>query len=242
MTGSKSTGAPGLPTQELLETASDALWPNYRQYPVVFTRGEGSRLWDSEGREYLDFVAGIATCNLGHCHPAVTEAIRQQAAKLVHVSNWYYSDTTEVVFKLASLGLRRLASTYTRPEQGNVVETLKLFSNMLIRSPASRASIALKAHERPRLAQLRDPTVRKRMQEEFDGPEARAFPIQWETLEVESVRDDARAHLVGRTVAEVAAERGAEPLDTFLDVSLEDDLETWWTRRRAPDPRRRLRE
>jgi len=68
------------------------LFPNYRQYPVVLVRGEGSRVWDSEGREYADFVAGIAVCNLGHCHPAVTEAIRRQAGALVHVSNWYFNE------------------------------------------------------------------------------------------------------------------------------------------------------
>jgi N-acyl-D-aspartate/D-glutamate deacylase len=84
------------------------------------------------------------------------------------------------------------------------------------------------------VAKLRDPAVRDRMRAEFDGPEARAFPIQWHTLEVESVRDSAYADLVGRTVVEIAEERGADALDTFLDVSLDDDLETWWTRRKNP--------
>ena len=79
-------------TRELMEDAANSLWPNYRQHQVVFTRGEGSRLWDSEGKAYVDFVAGIATCNLGHCHPAVTRAIQDQAATLVHVSNWYYNE------------------------------------------------------------------------------------------------------------------------------------------------------
>jgi acetylornithine aminotransferase len=59
--------------------------------PVVLTRGEGCTLWDESGRAYLDFVAGIAVCNLGHAHPAVTLAVAEQAARLVHVSNLFYT-------------------------------------------------------------------------------------------------------------------------------------------------------
>jgi predicted acetylornithine/succinylornithine family transaminase len=77
--------------EQQIETARTCLFPNYRPYPLIFERGDGCRIWDSEGHEYIDFVAGIATCNLGHCHPAVTEAIRRQAEILLHVSNWYYN-------------------------------------------------------------------------------------------------------------------------------------------------------
>lgn len=62
----------------------------YARFPVVLERGEGCRVWDVEGKEYLDFVAGIAVCALGHCHPAVVRAVQDQAAKLLHVSNLYY--------------------------------------------------------------------------------------------------------------------------------------------------------
>ncbi len=62
----------------------------YARKPVLFVRGEGMRLYDDEGSEYLDFVSGIGAVNLGHAHPAVTEAVSQQAAKLVHVSNLFY--------------------------------------------------------------------------------------------------------------------------------------------------------
>jgi predicted acetylornithine/succinylornithine family transaminase len=64
---------------------------NYARYPVAFVRGEGARLWDEEGNEYLDFLAGISVCNTGHCHPAVVAAIRAQAGRLIHVSNLYYN-------------------------------------------------------------------------------------------------------------------------------------------------------
>ncbi len=64
----------------------------YARLPVVFVRGEGTRLYDSEGRSYLDFLSGLAVASLGHAHPAVTAAITDQASTLVHVSNLYYND------------------------------------------------------------------------------------------------------------------------------------------------------
>ena len=62
----------------------------YARYPVLLVRGKGTRVWDLEGEEYLDFVSGLAVCNLGHCHPRVVKTIQDQAAKLIHVSNFYY--------------------------------------------------------------------------------------------------------------------------------------------------------
>lgn len=62
----------------------------YGRFPVAIARGEGCRLWDTEGKTYLDFVAGIATCTLGHGHPALIQAVSEQIQKLHHVSNLYY--------------------------------------------------------------------------------------------------------------------------------------------------------
>jgi acetylornithine/N-succinyldiaminopimelate aminotransferase len=78
------------------------LTPNYSRFPVEFVRGEGARLWDSDGVEYLDFLCGISVSSVGHCHPAVVAAIQEQAARLIHVGNLYY---TEPMTRLA----RRLA-------------------------------------------------------------------------------------------------------------------------------------
>ncbi len=72
------------------KTAREYLMNNYGPRNITLVRGKGSRVWDADGREYIDFVAGIATCNLGHCHPRVTKAIQDQAAILVHVSNLYH--------------------------------------------------------------------------------------------------------------------------------------------------------
>ena len=64
----------------------------YARYPVTFVRGEGTTLWDADGKAYTDFLSGIAVCNLGHCHPKVTEALRRQAGTLIHVSNLFYTE------------------------------------------------------------------------------------------------------------------------------------------------------
>lgn len=63
----------------------------YSRFPAAMVKGSGCRLWDADGKEYLDFLAGIAVCSLGHCHPRVTEAICRQAGSLVHVSNLFHT-------------------------------------------------------------------------------------------------------------------------------------------------------
>ncbi|MDR1534306.1 MAG: aspartate aminotransferase family protein [Planctomycetota bacterium] len=65
---------------------------NYARFPLCVARGEGSRVWDVEGREYLDLFPGWGVAGLGHCHPAVAEAIARQAGKLIHVANHYYCE------------------------------------------------------------------------------------------------------------------------------------------------------
>jgi acetylornithine/N-succinyldiaminopimelate aminotransferase len=77
---------------ELQELERQHVVPTYARAPVVFVRGAGCRLWDSEGNEYLDFLAGISVLNVGHCHPRVIEAVREQAQRLTHVTNLYYTE------------------------------------------------------------------------------------------------------------------------------------------------------
>ncbi|MDR0350014.1 MAG: aminotransferase class III-fold pyridoxal phosphate-dependent enzyme, partial [Coriobacteriales bacterium] len=74
--------------QQGLET--DYLMRTYGRKPVEFVRGDGIRLYDDKGAEYLDFLAGIGTVSVGHANPRVVKAIQEQAAKLLHVSNYYY--------------------------------------------------------------------------------------------------------------------------------------------------------
>ncbi len=83
-----------------IERDSKYLFQNYGRQPIVLERGEGSRVWDSEGNEYLDFVGGLAVTSLGHAHPAVSAAAAAQAEQLIHVSNLYY---TTPMIELAEL-------------------------------------------------------------------------------------------------------------------------------------------
>ena len=75
---------------EYLNIGQKTVMKNVGRLPVVFVRGEGSRLWDADGKEYLDFLSGISVNNFGHCHPEITAALSAQAGKLLHVSNYFY--------------------------------------------------------------------------------------------------------------------------------------------------------
>jgi acetylornithine aminotransferase/acetylornithine/N-succinyldiaminopimelate aminotransferase len=78
-------------TKTLMEWSAKYHTPNYGRTPLVLVRGEGTRVWDSDGKEYLDFTTGIAVTGLGHCHPVITGAIREAAATLLHVSNIFHN-------------------------------------------------------------------------------------------------------------------------------------------------------
>ena len=78
-------------TSNLMEKADQVMAATYKRFPIVLTKGEGCTLFDEKGDAYTDFVAGIAVCNLGHAHPGVAEAVADQARRLVHVSNLYYT-------------------------------------------------------------------------------------------------------------------------------------------------------
>jgi acetylornithine/N-succinyldiaminopimelate aminotransferase len=84
--------APTTRFDEIVALDADHVMGTYARAPVAFVRGDGMRLWDSEGREYLDFLSGLAVTSLGHAHPAVAAAVADQARTLGHVSNLYYND------------------------------------------------------------------------------------------------------------------------------------------------------
>ena len=100
-------GVMGAQFDAAVELDSAAIMHTYARKPVLFVRGEGMRLYDEEGREYLDFVSGIGAVNLGHAHPAVTAALAEQAAKLVHVSNLFYVEhRAELAHEVSELARR----------------------------------------------------------------------------------------------------------------------------------------
>ncbi|MDO9584912.1 MAG: aspartate aminotransferase family protein, partial [Syntrophales bacterium] len=87
-------------TEELMQLGDKVIMGTYKRFPVVLVKGSGMKVWDSTGKEYLDMLAGIAVCSLGHSHSAVVAAIKEQLDKLTHVSNLYY---TEPQIRLAKL-------------------------------------------------------------------------------------------------------------------------------------------
>lgn len=91
--------------ERVREKDSLYIMPTYLRFPRVFVRGRGTVIWDSEGREHLDFVSGIAANILGHCHPVVVETLRRQAETLIHCSNLYYTlpqvELAELLSRLA---------------------------------------------------------------------------------------------------------------------------------------------
>ena len=76
---------------DTMKTADQAIAATYKRFPVAFSKGKGTTLWNPEGDAFTDFVAGIAVCNLGHAHPGVARAVARQAEQLLHVSNLYYT-------------------------------------------------------------------------------------------------------------------------------------------------------
>jgi predicted acetylornithine/succinylornithine family transaminase len=83
---------PGKSLAELQQLERQYVIPTYVRQPVQFVRGKGVRLWDEDGHEYLDFLAGISVLNVGHCHPRIVEAVREQMGRLSHATNLYYTE------------------------------------------------------------------------------------------------------------------------------------------------------
>ena len=74
----------------LINETDKYIFSTYKRFPIVLLKGKGTKVWDQDGKEYLDFVTGLAVCSLGHCHPKVVEAIEAQAKILLHVSNLFH--------------------------------------------------------------------------------------------------------------------------------------------------------
>ena len=90
--------------QELIKLTNKYVAKNYCRYPIGLVRGKGMVVWDASGKKYIDFVAGLAVDNLGHCPPTVVNAIRKQAGKLLHVSNLYHIEPqSQLAAELTSL-------------------------------------------------------------------------------------------------------------------------------------------
>jgi predicted acetylornithine/succinylornithine family transaminase len=95
---------PALALSALRDLEREYVIASYARQPVSFDRGEGTRLWDDEGVEYLDFLCGISVTNVGHCHPALVEAVREQSRRLWHVSNLFYNEPAMLLAQRLSEG------------------------------------------------------------------------------------------------------------------------------------------
>jgi acetylornithine/N-succinyldiaminopimelate aminotransferase len=105
--------------EQLIREGQQVLANTYARNPILLVRGSGAKVWDSNGREYLDFVAGIAVCNLGHCHPKVVQALEEQTRQLIHCSNLCNSgaEANEAAIKLA----RKYARKHFGPERYEII-------------------------------------------------------------------------------------------------------------------------
>jgi acetylornithine/N-succinyldiaminopimelate aminotransferase len=116
---------------ELKRIESERVIGTYARQSVEFVRGEGTRLWDADGHEYLDLLCGISVTNVGHCHPLVVAAVREQVARLTHVSNLYYTEPS-----------MRLAERLSRSSLGGKV----FFCNSGAEASEAAIKLARKAH------------------------------------------------------------------------------------------------
>ncbi len=91
--------------EDIVSLEKKFIFPTYMRYPVAVVKGKGTRVYDPSGKEYIDMLAGISVCNLGHCHPEITQAICSQAQRLVHISNLFYIEEQVLLAQhLLSLG------------------------------------------------------------------------------------------------------------------------------------------
>jgi predicted acetylornithine/succinylornithine family transaminase len=110
--------------EQIAELERQYLLQTYNRYPIAFSRGKGVFLFDLEGKRYLDFVSGLGVNALGHAHPRIVKAIREQAAKLVHVSNLYYHEyqgpLAEKLCKLSGLNRAFFSNSGTEAIEGSI--------------------------------------------------------------------------------------------------------------------------
>ncbi|MCX7913475.1 MAG: acetylornithine transaminase [Thermodesulfovibrionales bacterium] len=134
---------------KIIEESQRFLMNTYNRFPIVLVKGRGTRVWDSEGKEYIDFVGGVAVNVIGHCHPKIVVALQKQAQRLIHVSNFYHiepqiklakllvknsfaekvffcnsgAEANEAAIKLA----RKYSKTFFREDRYEIISTLNSF-------------------------------------------------------------------------------------------------------------------
>lgn len=110
--------------QDLYTKDKENYLPTFNRFPIAFIKGKGSRIWDADGKEYIDLLAGIAVNNVGHCHPKVVSAIQKQAAELMHISNFFVSPQqvalSELLVKISGLDRVFLSNSGAESVEGAI--------------------------------------------------------------------------------------------------------------------------
>lgn len=142
----------------------------YGRFDIAFVKGEGARLWDADGREYLDFIAGLAVCNLGHCHPAVVEAIRKQAGELLHTSNLFHippqAELAKLLCENSFAGKVFFANSGAEANEAAIKLVRKYFSSK--GSPSRYRIISMEKSFHGRTMAAMAATGQKKVQEGFE--------------------------------------------------------------------------
>jgi acetylornithine/N-succinyldiaminopimelate aminotransferase len=157
-------------TQAILDRAKQVLIGNYARQPVVMARGQGSLVWDADGKQYIDLFAGFGGCILGHCHPALVNAAQQQAQKLWHVGNTFHTEPqvefAERLAKFAFAGkaffchsgmeaneaackLARLRGSQSSPKRWKIISLQKSFHGRSLAMISATGNPATKAGFEP---------------------------------------------------------------------------------------------
>src|SRR5213078_759205 len=113
--------------------------PSYTRFDLVLERGEGSYVWDVDGKRYLDLAGGIAVCSLGHAHPEITEALTEQSQKLIHVSNLYYNELQGRLAKRIVDLIAPAASFFATAARKRTKACSSLLANSVTRRAATKS-------------------------------------------------------------------------------------------------------
>lgn len=179
--------------------------PVFKRYPIALKKGSGCRVWDVEGNEYLDALAGIAVNNLGHCHPAIVETIQRQAGELMHVSNFFSTEQQAgLAHKMTNTsGLERAFFTNSGAE--SVEGAIKLARKYAWSKSKGGKIISVKKSFHGRtMATIA--TGKKEMQKGF-GPIPEGF-VQAELNDIQSVKNVWDEHTAGIIVEPIQGEGG----------------------------------
>ncbi|HLS89383.1 MAG TPA: acetylornithine transaminase [Sphingobacteriaceae bacterium] len=171
----------------------------YNRYPLMLVRGSGSRVWDDQGREYLDFLCGIGVTSLGHCHPDVVEAITRQAATLIHTSNLFHNgpalELGELLINLGALDRVFFSNSGAEATEG----AIKLARKYHWRQgrPERNVIVSMTGSFHGRTLGALAATAKPEIQEGF-GPLPGGFKhVQWNDVEaLDAALDDQVAALI----------------------------------------------